>query len=119
MGRAQWKKLSFITGQNLKIADFICLGHPAKTDSFECQLLWVLSPMRTKEFVMLDHGTITACCQIQRPAATLWHCSRCNAIVMIRAVKVVDEPFCPACGEVPLAYCGSMSGIPGLSFGEA
>ncbi len=68
---------------------------------------------------MLDPGTITERSRIPQITASLWHCSQCNAFVSIRALKVVEEPFCPACAEVALDFCGTMCGIPGLSFGES
>jgi uncharacterized paraquat-inducible protein A len=52
-------------------------------------------------------------------ATTLWHCDRCNAFISIRSAQVLDEAFCPACGDVALQFCGSISGVPGIQFGDA
>ena len=51
--------------------------------------------------------------------ATLWHCARCNALVSIQSAHPVIEPFCPACIQAPLEFCGTFNGIPGLYAGNA
>ena len=50
---------------------------------------------------------------------TLWHCSRCDAFVSIHSVRPPDDIHCPACGEVWLDFCGRLSIIPGIQFGDA
>ena len=68
---------------------------------------------------MLDLTIINAG-TIQVPSdATLWHCTRCNALISIHSSHAVAEAFCPACLQVPLELCGTFGGIPGLQVGDA
>jgi len=63
---------------------------------------------------------ITNCCTTPpQVCTTLWHCSRCDAFVSIHAVRLPDGIHCPACGEVLLDFCGRLSSIPGIQFGDA
>jgi DNA-directed RNA polymerase subunit RPC12/RpoP len=50
---------------------------------------------------------------------TMWHCSRCNAFLSIHSLRVPDDIHCPACGEVLLDFCGRLSSIPWIQFGDA
>jgi hypothetical protein len=66
------------------------------------------------DLTSIDTGTI------QVPLdATLWHCTRCNAVISIHSSHAVAEAFCPACLQVPLEFCGTFGGIPGLQVGNA
>ena len=56
---------------------------------------------------------------LPRLSTTLWHCGRCDAFISIKSAQVLNEAFCPACGDVLLEFCGSLSGIPGVEFGDA
>ena len=51
--------------------------------------------------------------------ATLWRCDRCNSYVSIHSTHIVDEAFCPVCGDVPLELCGTFDSILGLQFTDA
>jgi len=51
--------------------------------------------------------------------ATLWHCDQCNAFISIHSAQRLDAAFCPACGGVRLEFCGKLTGMPGIQFGEA
>jgi len=50
---------------------------------------------------------------------TLWHCDRCNAFISIHSAQLLDQAFCPACGEVLLEFCGRLSCMPGIPFADA
>jgi len=50
---------------------------------------------------------------------TLWHCNQCNAVVSIITSQVVDEAFCPACGDASLEFCGTIAGIAWAQVGNA
>ena len=50
---------------------------------------------------------------------TLWHCSRCDAFISIHSDQLPDEPFCPACCEAGLDFCGKFSSMPWIQFGDA
>jgi uncharacterized paraquat-inducible protein A len=52
-------------------------------------------------------------------STTLWHCNRCDAFISIHSAQLLADAFCPACGEVLLEFCGSLSSIPGIQFGDA
>ena len=68
---------------------------------------------------MLRLGVTSSCAALPQPVATLWHCYQCNAFVSILSAKVVDEAFCPVCGDVALDFCGDCSGIAGVQFADA
>lgn len=50
---------------------------------------------------------------------TLWHCNGCDAFVSIHSAQHPDAIHCPVCGEVLLDFCGRLSTIPGIQFGDA
>ncbi len=50
---------------------------------------------------------------------TLWHCDQCDAFVSIHSAHALDEAFCPACGDRTLEYCGRLSCMPGIEYGNA
>jgi hypothetical protein len=54
-----------------------------------------------------------------RVVTTLWHCDRCNAFISIHSAQPLGEPFCPACGEVMLDFCGRLNSMLGVQFGDA
>jgi len=60
-------------------------------------------------------------CHATKPqvGTTLWHCSHCDAFMSIHSVRLPDAIHCPACGEVLLDFCGRLSSIPGIQFGDA
>ena len=53
---------------------------------------------------MSDLDVTSRCTTPPQPLATLWHCSRCNALVSIQSAHVVSEAFCPACVDAPLEF---------------
>jgi DNA-directed RNA polymerase subunit RPC12/RpoP len=50
---------------------------------------------------------------------TLWHCSRCAAFISIRSAQLMDEAMCPVCGLGVLDFCGQLSNMPCIQFGDA
>jgi hypothetical protein len=51
---------------------------------------------------------------------TLWHCGRCDAFISIRSAQLLEGVFCPVCGEVVvLEFCGRLSSMPCIQFGDA
>jgi DNA-directed RNA polymerase subunit RPC12/RpoP len=50
---------------------------------------------------------------------TLWHCGRCDAFISIRSAQLLEEAPCPVCGEVVLEFCGKISSMPWIQFGDA
>jgi hypothetical protein len=72
-----------------------------------------------RESVMLDLDTTSRNAILPQMSTTLWHCNRCDAFISIHTAQLLDEAFCPACGKVLLEFCGSLSSLPGIQFGEA
>ena len=68
---------------------------------------------------MLNQGVAGYSAAPRQNGITLWHCSQCQAFITVRSAYVLNEAFCPACVEMPLEFCGSLSCIPELQFGEA
>ena len=50
---------------------------------------------------------------------TLWRCDHCNLFVSIHSAEIVQQAFCPACGAVPLEFCGTVTNMLGLQFADA
>jgi uncharacterized paraquat-inducible protein A len=50
---------------------------------------------------------------------TLWHCGQCNAFISIHSAQLLDAALCPGCGKVRLEFCGRLTSIPGIQFGDA
>jgi uncharacterized paraquat-inducible protein A len=50
---------------------------------------------------------------------TLWHCNRCDAFISIRSAEITNEAYCPVCCEVVLEFCGRLSNMPCIQFGDA
>jgi len=50
---------------------------------------------------------------------TLWHCEKCESFISIHCTGVVNEAFCPTCGDVPLEFCGTFDSILGKQFVDA
>jgi len=50
---------------------------------------------------------------------TLWHCGQCNAFITIRSVQLLEEAPCPVCEEGGLEFCGRLSSMPCIQFGDA
>jgi hypothetical protein len=74
---------------------------------------------RRKAFIMLDVGITSLRAPSSQLHATLWRCSRCNSFISIHTKHMVDEAFCPVCGDVPLELCGTFNSILGLEFADA
>jgi uncharacterized paraquat-inducible protein A len=51
--------------------------------------------------------------------ATLWRCDQCSSLISIHSMQIVDEAFCPVCGDAPLDPCGTFDSILGLPFADA
>ena len=68
---------------------------------------------------MLNLEVRTHCATVLQYATTLWHCSRCDAFLSIRSTQLGDAALCPVCGEVALEFCGKLSNIPWVQFGDA
>ena len=77
------------------------------------------SARRDKELVMLNLEVRNHCTPVPRFATTLWHCSRCDAFISIRSAKLRDEAFCPVCGDLALEFCGTLTNMPWIQFGDA
>jgi len=68
---------------------------------------------------MLNVGNTNDHATASHLRATLWRCDRCNSYVSIHSRHIVDEAFCPVCGDVPLELCGTFDSILGLQFADA
>src|ERR1700749_1566335 len=90
-----------------------------RTDSIQASSFHVASAPANKESSMLTLEMTT--CRTSPPKlwTTLSHCSRCNPFLSIHSDRVPDDIHCPACGEVLLDFCGRLSSIPWIQFGDA
>jgi hypothetical protein len=89
-------------------------------DSFQlCFVTDNLAYNEKKEFMMLNVGITDERGAVPQLHATLWRCDRCNSFISIHSTHIVDEAFCPVCGDVPLELCGPFNSIPGLQFADA
>jgi uncharacterized paraquat-inducible protein A len=68
---------------------------------------------------MLHTDSTNSYTTLPQLGTTLWHCDRCNAFISIHSAKLLDQAFCPACGEVLLDFCGRLSSMPGIQFADA
>jgi hypothetical protein len=50
---------------------------------------------------------------------TLWHCEKCDSFVSIHCASMLNEAFCPTCGDIPLEFCGTFDSILGKRFLDA
>jgi uncharacterized paraquat-inducible protein A len=68
---------------------------------------------------MLNVGAMSDRATVPQLRATLWRCERCNSFISIHSVQILDEAWCPACGNLPLELCGTFNSILGLQFADA
>ena len=97
----------------------LTISQAVRTDSVQACSFHVRSPPTNKESSMLTLEITNCCTTPPQVCNTLWHCSRCDAFVSIHSVRPPDGIHCPACGEVLLDFCGRLSSIPGIQFGDA
>jgi rubrerythrin len=50
---------------------------------------------------------------------TMWRCERCNLLVSIHCERIVQQAFCPVCGDMPLEFCGTVANVLGPQFADA
>lgn len=81
--------------------------------------LRVGSVARDKESVMLTLDVTTDCTTTPHFGTTLWHCNRCDAFISIRSDQLKDAAMCPVCSVVVLDFCGRLTAMPWIQFGEA
>jgi len=72
-----------------------------------------------KESTMLNLDITTQYAGPPKFGMTLWHCGRCDAFISIRSAQLLEGVFCPVCGEVVLEFCGRLSSMPCIQFGDA
>ena len=68
---------------------------------------------------MLNLDITNRCNIVPQLGTTMWHCDRCDAFISIRSVQLPDEIFCPACGQARLDFCGRLSSMAWVQFGDA
>jgi hypothetical protein len=74
---------------------------------------------RDKESMMLKLDIASPYTAPPQFRTTLWHCGRCDAFISIRSAQFLEEAPCPVCGEVVLEFCGKVSSMPWIQFGDA
>lgn len=72
-----------------------------------------------KESVMLTLDITNHYTAMPHFGTTLWHCSRCDAFISIRSAQLRDAAMCPVCGVVVLDFCGRLTNMPWIQFGDA
>jgi hypothetical protein len=68
---------------------------------------------------MLDLDTTNHYSTLPQIRTTLWHCGQCDAFLSIRSVHLLEGAPCPICGDVVLEFCGKLSSMPWVQFGDA
>jgi hypothetical protein len=68
---------------------------------------------------MLNLDITTHYASLPQFDTTLWHCGQCDAFISIRSAKLLEGVFCPVCVQVALEFCGRLSSMPCIQFGDA